>query len=156
MSKSAPTRGLRRQTGVTVNERRPSRSAGASSCYRLSSMNDKEVCEVGACCPDRDAPALPVDPDEAIAVLAKALAHPVRVRILRLLLARTECTCGEVVAELPLAQATVSHHLKILKEAGLVQGRVDGPRSCYCANPDHLAHLVDFVSDLTRIASVPA
>lgn len=87
-------------------------------------------------------------------MLAKALAHPVRVRILRLLLARTTCTCGEVVAELPLAQATVSQHLKILKQAGLVQGTLDGPRSCYCANPDHLEHLAVFVGDLTRVAPV--
>ena len=117
-------------------------------------MNDNTRGDVGGCCPDRDAPALPGDRDEAVAMLAKALAHPVRVRILRLLLARTSCTCGEVVAELPLAQATVSQHLKILKDAGLVQGRVDGPRSCYCANPAHLAHLTELVGALVDTAPV--
>jgi ArsR family transcriptional regulator len=119
-------------------------------------MNDDRTCDIGGCCPDHDVPALPGDRDEAVAMLAKALAHPVRVRILRILLARTSCTCGEVVAELPLAQATVSQHLKILKEAGLVLGRVDGPRSCYCANPAHLAHLADLVGDLVDTAPVPA
>lgn len=119
-------------------------------------MNDGMLCAVGGCCPDGDASALPGDPDEAVAALAKALAHPVRVRILRLLLARTTCTCGEVVAELPLAQATVSQHLKILKEAGLVQGRLGGPRSCYCANPAYLAHLAHLLGDLADTAPVPA
>ena len=68
----------------------------------------------------------------ALAAWAKALAHPARVAILQELSARKTCICGEIVEVLPLAQATVSQHLKVLKEAGLVQGTLDGPRSCYC------------------------
>lgn len=67
-----------------------------------------------------------------LAAQAKALSHPARLEILRVLARRNECICGEVVDELPLAQATVSRHLKALKEAGLIQGTIDGPRVCYC------------------------
>ena len=69
--------------------------------------------------------------DDDLAAFAKALAHPARVAILRTLAARRTCVCGEIVAVLPLAQATVSQHLKVLREAGLVKGETDGPRSCY-------------------------
>ncbi len=74
-----------------------------------------------------------------LAEWAKALAHPARLAILRVLARRRSCICGEIVEVLPLAQATVSQHLKVLKEAGLIQGTIEGPRSCYCLNPDALA-----------------
>jgi ArsR family transcriptional regulator len=74
--------------------------------------------------------------DETVARMAKALGHPARVAILRLLLRRGECICGDIVERLPLAQATVSQHLKVLKEAGWIQGEIDGPRVCYCAPPE--------------------
>lgn len=70
--------------------------------------------------------------DERLAELAKALAHPVRVRILRFLAARDACVCNQIVDQFELAQSTISQHLKILKQAGLVRGTVDGPRVCYC------------------------
>lgn len=70
--------------------------------------------------------------DDELAKYAKALGHPARVRILRILAEQTGCICGDVVAELPLAQSTVSQHLKVLKEAGLIQGEIDGPRVRYC------------------------
>ena len=70
--------------------------------------------------------------DVELARLARALAHPARVRIVRLLARRGECVCGQIVLDLPLAQATVSQHLKVLKEAGIIRGQVDGPRVCYC------------------------
>ena len=70
--------------------------------------------------------------DQGIAEFAKALSHPARVAILRALAQRGTCICGEIVEVLPLAQSTVSQHLKDLKEAGLVQGEVDGTKSCYC------------------------
>lgn len=63
---------------------------------------------------------------------AKALSHPARLQILRVLAERKACICGDIVADLPLAQSTVSRHLKVLKEAGLVQGTIDGPSVCYC------------------------
>jgi ArsR family transcriptional regulator len=73
------------------------------------------------------------DPDdERLAVALKALAHPARLRIVEVLAARGTCICGEIVEVLPLAQATVSQHLKILRDAGLLQGTIEGPRSCYC------------------------
>lgn len=74
-------------------------------------------------------------PDEDLARFGAALGHPARVQILRILAARGTCICGEIVEVLPLAQSTVSGHLKVLKESGLVMGEVDGPRTCYCINP---------------------
>lgn len=87
-----------------------------------------------------------------LAQLAKALGHPARVRILELLLAQDAC-CGEIVGELPLAQATVSEHLSVLKRAGLVRGEIDGPRVSYCADRERLAELHRLVGGLLEDAS---
>ena len=92
--------------------------------------------------------------DADLAVLAKALGHPARVRILRLLLSHDACYCGEIVDELPLAQATVSQHLKVLKEAGLIVGEIEGMRTCYCASRDRLAELHDLLLGLIAEAAV--
>ncbi|MFD3001485.1 ArsR/SmtB family transcription factor [Pontibacter toksunensis] len=70
--------------------------------------------------------------DLVLAKYAKALAHPARVAILRILLERQSCICGDIVEELPLSQSTVSQHLKELKEAGLIKGDIDGKKVCYC------------------------
>ncbi|MCU0387770.1 MAG: metalloregulator ArsR/SmtB family transcription factor [Chitinophagaceae bacterium] len=70
--------------------------------------------------------------DNRVATYAKALAHPARVAILRLLAKRQACMCGDIVEELPLSQSTVSQHLKELKSAGLIKGEIEGPRVCYC------------------------
>lgn len=86
--------------------------------------------------------------DDELAALAKALGHPTRVQILRLLLRRASCVCGDIVDELPLAQSTVSQHLKVLKEAGLIRGEVDGPRICYCIEPRTLRRLKVLVAGL--------
>ena len=75
------------------------------------------------------------------ATIAKALGHPARVQIIRLLLARDACYCGQLVDELGLAQATVSQHLKMLKEAGLIVGEIEGVRTCYWASRERLAGL---------------
>jgi ArsR family transcriptional regulator, arsenate/arsenite/antimonite-responsive transcriptional repressor len=100
------------------------------------------------CCPPPP-PADPArDPDGELAALAKALAHPARVRIVRHLLEREECQVGALVDELPLAQSTVSQHLKVLRDAGLVHGEVDGPRICYCADPARIARLRDLLDAL--------
>jgi ArsR family transcriptional regulator, arsenate/arsenite/antimonite-responsive transcriptional repressor len=79
--------------------------------------------------------------DETLAAMAKALAHPARIKILRLLEARQACVTGDVVAELPLAQSTVSEHLRILREAGLVRGEIEGPRTRYCISTKGVAIL---------------
>jgi ArsR family transcriptional regulator, arsenate/arsenite/antimonite-responsive transcriptional repressor len=85
--------------------------------------------------------------DEELAKLAWALAHPVRVRIVRILLERETCICGEIVDEIPLAQSTVSQHLKILKESGIVQGEIDGPKVCYCVVPGALQRMKKLIAE---------
>jgi len=70
--------------------------------------------------------------DNRLSKYAKALAHPARVAILRMLLKKNTCICGDIVEELPLSQSTVSQHLKELKEAGLIKGEIDGVKICYC------------------------
>src|SRR5688500_8730921 len=98
--------------------------------------------KVKSSCCDGSSVALPNDESaEQLAQLAWAVAHPARVRIVRLLISRQTCMCGEIVDHLPLAQSTVSQHLKILKESGLIQGEVDGPKVCYCINPAKLNEL---------------
>lgn len=72
--------------------------------------------------------------EQDLAAFAKALSHPARIAILKVLAQKNECICGQIVEELPLAQSTVSQHLKELKNAGLIEGTIDGPRSCYCIN----------------------
>jgi ArsR family transcriptional regulator, arsenate/arsenite/antimonite-responsive transcriptional repressor len=106
------------------------------------------VPEAAACEPVLPAEAVEVPDDATLAQLAKALGHPARIRILRLLAARETCITGDVVAELPLAQSTVSEHLRILREAGLVQSTPDGTRSTYCLSSAGLAMLKRGVAEL--------
>jgi len=80
--------------------------------------------------------------DLQLAEWCKALAHPARIAILKTLANKKECICGELVLDLPLAQSTVSQHLKALKEAGLIQGEVDGPRSKYCINKNNFLKFI--------------
>src|SRR6185436_2531410 len=72
--------------------------------------------------------------EQSLAAFAKAVSHPARIAILGVLAKKNECICGEIVEILPLAQSTVSQHLKELKNAGLITGETDGPKSCYCIN----------------------
>jgi predicted transcriptional regulator len=81
--------------------------------------------------------------DDRLAAWAKALGHPARLAILQTLGARGTCLCGEVVEVVGLAQSTVSQHLKVLREAGLIQGTPDGARSCYCLDAAALAAVAD-------------
>jgi DNA-binding transcriptional ArsR family regulator len=74
-----------------------------------------------------------------LADVAKALSHPARIRILKILNDIESCMVGNIVDQLPLAQATVSQHLKELKRVGLIQGEIDGPKICYCVNIKNLA-----------------
>ncbi len=105
------------------------------------------------CCPPLQdlADLRPVEGEDAeleLATLAKAIAHPTRVRILRMLSSRSGAGCGDLVAELPIAQSTVSQHLKILREAGLVRGDVDSPGRSYCLDPRGMRRLRALVGAL--------
>ena len=86
--------------------------------------------------------------DETTARWAKALSHPARVAILRILANQETCVCGEIVEGLPLAQSTVSQHLRVLRENGMIKGEVDGPRSCYCIDVDRVSQVL---ADLNRL-----
>ena len=70
--------------------------------------------------------------ENRLAKYAKALGHPARVAILKLLAGKETCICGDIVDELPLSQSTVSQHLKELKDAGLIKGEIEGAKVCYC------------------------
>ena len=83
---------------------------------------------------------------ESFASMCKALGHPARVTIVNYLKRIDQCLCGDIVDLLPLAQSTVSQHLKCLKEAGLIKGEVEGPKTCYCLDKDMLrkfSHMAD-------------
>lgn len=86
--------------------------------------------------------------DQTLAAICKALGHPARVAILRHLLQVDRCICGEIVSILPLAQSTVSQHLKQLKEAGLIRGEIEGPRICYCADKKRLDEFKTLIAEL--------
>lgn len=74
-----------------------------------------------------------------LADISKALSHPARVQILKVLTKKNMCICGELVEALPLSQSTVSQHLKELKMAGLIKGEIEGPKTCYCVDKKGLA-----------------
>lgn len=79
---------------------------------------------------------------------AKALSHPARVKILKILAEKNVCICGDIVEILPLAQSTVSQHLKELKEINLISGEIEGPKTCYCINMETLKKLSDTFNKL--------
>ncbi|MEX0685002.1 MAG: metalloregulator ArsR/SmtB family transcription factor [Balneolales bacterium] len=83
------------------------------------------------------------------AAIARALGHPARIAILKILAERETCFCGDITELLPLAQSTVSQHLKALKTAGLIQGEVGGVRTCYCLNPDGIKELKSLLTNLS-------
>lgn len=114
---------------------------------RPKPASDLECCPPAAAGPDLR-PIEGPEADSELAELAKAIAHPARVQIMRLLARKSGCVCGEIVDEVPLAQSTVSQHLKVLKEAGLIRGEVDGPRVCYCVEPAALRRLRALVASL--------
>lgn len=88
--------------------------------------------------------------DRRLAEVAKALSHPARIAILKRLAGETACVCGDIVEDLPLAQSTVSQHLKELKAAGLIRGTVDGPRSCYCLDAEACGRLLESLQNLLQ------
>jgi ArsR family transcriptional regulator len=96
------------------------------------------------------APTRPTISEERLAAVAKALGHPARVRILRLLGARSSCVTGELAPELGLAASTVSEHLRILREAGVIETETADGRPCYCLSEDGLQSLIAGVHGLLR------
>tara|TARA_R100001143_G_scaffold63450_1_gene70558 strand:+ start:24193 stop:24519 length:327 start_codon:yes stop_codon:yes gene_type:complete len=82
--------------------------------------------------------------------IAKAIAHPARIAILKMLAQRNTCFCGDITEVLPLAQSTVSQHLKALKSAGLITGKVEGVRTCYCLNTAGIMELKSTLSELSN------
>jgi DNA-binding transcriptional ArsR family regulator len=89
------------------------------------------------------------DKQNAIATLAKALGHPARVAIIDYLLKVDACICGDIVNELPLAQPTVSQHLKELKNAGLIKGDIEGNTICYCIDEKALDKLQSYFANIS-------
>jgi DNA-binding transcriptional ArsR family regulator len=109
--------------------------------------------EINRCYPfsdveDESRPLLGPAADAELAVLTKATGHPARVQILRILARQPDSFCGDIVGQLPLAQSTVSQHLKILKQAGLIRGEVDGLHVCYCIDPRALRRLKALIGAL--------
>lgn len=88
------------------------------------------------------------DEDNRLAKYAKALAHPARVAILKLLLKKQACICGDIVDEIPLSQSTVSQHLKELKQAGLITGDIEGVKVCYCVDEQEWKIAQSILTDL--------
>jgi predicted transcriptional regulator len=74
--------------------------------------------------------------ENRLATFSKALGHPARIAILQYLVKQQSCICGDIVNELPLSQATVSQHLKELKNCGIIKGEISGVKTCYCINPE--------------------
>ncbi len=89
-----------------------------------------------SCCESTD--VISAANDEFLAEVCKALGHPARIAILRKLIASEGCICGDIVDSLPLSQSTVSEHLRVLREAGLVCGTPEGVKRCYCINQEGL------------------
>lgn len=84
----------------------------------------------------------------SLSEMAKALSHPARIAILKLLAKRETCVCGEIVDQLPLSQSTVSQHLKALKTAGWIQGEIEGPKVCYCLDKTGVSRFAKSVGQL--------
>ena len=90
------------------------------------------------------------DEQNELATLAKALGHPARIAIMEYLLKVDTCICGDIVNELPLAQPTVSQHLKELKNANIIQGSIEGTSICYCLNSNTIALLEGFFGGISN------
>jgi predicted transcriptional regulator len=84
-----------------------------------------------------------------MSVVFKALGHPARIAIIQFLRKHESCICGDIVNELPLAQATISQHLKELKNAGIIQGSISGTAVCYCLNLEKLKEIESFLNGLS-------
>jgi DNA-binding transcriptional ArsR family regulator len=85
------------------------------------------------------------DNQNELANLLKALGHPARVAIVEYLIQHKQCICGDIVSELPLSQATISQHLRELKQVGIIQGNIEGNSICYCLNPQVFQQITQFM-----------
>ncbi|MFN5182618.1 MAG: ArsR/SmtB family transcription factor [Bacteroidota bacterium] len=91
-----------------------------------------------------------------ISSLFKAIGHPARIAILEHLLKVNKCICGDLVNELPLAQATISQHLKELKNAGIIKGNIEGNSICYCLDEKVIKHLEKYFSLISKKIKKPS
>jgi DNA-binding transcriptional ArsR family regulator len=89
------------------------------------------------------------DKQNTIAILLKAFGHPARVAIMEYLMKVDSCICGDIVNELPLAQPTVSQHLKELKNAGLIKGNIEGNSTCYCIDEKKIEKLQNYFANIS-------
>lgn len=90
------------------------------------------------------------DRQNQIAKIAKALGHPARIAIIEYLMKVNECICGDIVNELPLAQPTVSQHLKELKNAGIIKGNIEGNSVCYCIDEKTIDIISSYFSEIVK------
>jgi DNA-binding transcriptional ArsR family regulator len=90
-----------------------------------------------------------------LATWAKALGHPARIAIVQHIMAQNACICTDLVQELQLSQATISQHLKALKEAGLIQGEIEGVKMCYCIHAENWARMEQELGDLFQMGPTP-
>lgn len=93
------------------------------------------------------------DQQNKIAIIAKALGHPARIAIIEYLLKVNACICSDIVDELPLAQPTISQHLKELKNAGLIKGSIEGTSICYCINEETFSLLKGYFANIISTAA---
>ena len=89
--------------------------------------------------------------EQEIAAYANALSHPARVAILKFLAQKNDCICGDLVAELPLAQSTISQHLKELKKVGFIKGEIEGVKTCYCIDKENVNRFSENLKNLVQI-----
>jgi ArsR family transcriptional regulator, arsenate/arsenite/antimonite-responsive transcriptional repressor len=91
---------------------------------------------------------MPTTLDEQLVSMLRAVANPIRYRILQILAERGECQCGPLGDQLPIAPSTLSQHLKVLREAGLIKGAIDGPAICYCRDEEQIDWLKEHLGGL--------
>jgi ArsR family transcriptional regulator, arsenate/arsenite/antimonite-responsive transcriptional repressor len=144
---------FRRRRAATGRLARLLAASVSRTIYRLSTNNDKAT--VMATATAEPSPESAIDPD-SLATVAKALGHPARIRIVRLLLERRTCIGGDIVGDIGLAQSTVSEHLRILKEAGIIQGEIERPRVCYALRPESLAPLAGLLEAVAASRPPPS
>jgi ArsR family transcriptional regulator len=113
-----------------------------------SSIDEQRMINMTTCCEPKSGAAAPEMNAEELALMCKALGHPARVQLLNYLSAYGACYFGSLTDILPLAASTISQHVSVLKQAGLIIGSSDEQRVCYCVNPERLARLKQMIGSL--------